>query len=1106
MDISKYDTEIKKKLEELIVTLSKNKNSSDADTNFEIEYRIKSPFDKTFIDSTLFDSVLNELIFYTEDVSKAGIDVWKRLTPIEGLFDTVDLFENDGQIKTSGTTEEKSIKTKLESLKIDEYSINIGFAIEKRVQQLPGDSKSTGRRSRKRHSFELSVNNKPTLRVDLTEVTQNRMSYEIEIEMITPKLSELVKTFNSAKDKTEEVVSLILRLVNRTKVLYDRDARKNITKSIIETFEARSRNKTNKLVTKISQEVTTKDEKFRIDSIANPVDLLKQDIQSGTPGSLFPNVSSGKTSDPVEYMVTIKADGERILIFWSEYGTVLFNPRSDLINLLDEEVVVELEGAMLDGELLPLQNGHTLSKEFIVLVFDCLFTIQDVNGKNIPVDLRNRDLVYRLVGRKYVVDTFVNINRDNANNMLFLYSKIHFPFNSRDTFFAANAKAWNNRDATLSFGNELRLIRYENDGLIYTSTGPYLARFKRGRKFVSKNRKWKPLHQLTIDFKFGTDYNGEEALQVLYRETRANSKYNKNKTEDDKLANSDQKLKTFEGTGKIDPDNLPGKRFIKTFKDKDGKVMQILQNQIVECAWSPEKKYFYPVRIRSDKNTSNNSDQAEEIWTLINDPIPIGLLLNDLKGRKVLDLMRKFTNRVKEERLMKAKFTSSKGKKEQLLLFDIGSGNGGDIDKWQKYNYNVVALEPNRINAAEFERRANIKHFKYSLLIGGGQDNENVVSHFETLGLGKADVVTMMHVLTFFYDSADTVNNLIKTIKGVIAKNGRFICMAMDGKMIHNQLGENMRLDIPKDNPAISIRRVPDETGRKIWIRIAANLLAEGQEEYLVDFDDFISRMERNGFELLEDNHLNAEAVLGDIELWWLQMSRVIEFRYVGDNKEEKKVQSKLDHLAMLLGKANINQSLPVDKTLMFPKSREGIFNQFDLFTVGVLGGGSCFLHSTVYAVNNEYKTDTNNKRIETVLCLRDDLGEVFTGDEYAKLGGGEIMKLGGDLEYLNGDPSLSYGTLKDGLIDYAYSFGLEFVEFVCDKIDINIHIVWIRGGKLQVYKFNNETIFNSERHNIIIYWQGGVHFQPVGLKKDNDSYFVFRTDDPLIQTILNAE
>lgn len=170
-------------------------------------------------------------------------------------------------------------------------------------------------------------------------------------------------------------------------------------------------------------------------------------------------------------------------------------------------------------------------------------------------------------------------------------------------------------------------------------------------------------------------------------------------------------------------------------------------------------------------------------------------------------------------------------------------------------------------------------------------------------------------------------------------------------------------------------------------------------------------------------------------------------------------------------------------------------FGNYDLYTVGVLGHGSCFIHSVVYCINERYRKTNQTERINFVTKIRYDLANLFSLDIYNQLGGGTIAEVG------KSDDNWSYPKLKSGIADYNHWIGLEFLEFISNKLDINIQIVWWRNGKLESYKHagENKIMFGKGRNTIILFWQGNNHFQPVGRKYNNTIYYIFNDDDAMI-------
>ena len=395
----------------------------------------------------------------------------------------------------------------------------------------------------------------------------------------------------------------------------------------------------------------------------------------------------------------------------------------------------------------------------------------------------------------------------------------------------------------------------------------------------------------------------------------------------------------------------------------------------------------------------------------------------------------------------------------------------------------------------------------------GIQEEDKIMDQFERLerlGIEKVDIVTSFHSMTFIYESENSVQSFVNVVSRILKKRGIFACMAMDGRVIHRELGKYRQISVD----GIKIQRSEDNP-RKIMVKLATvdDTLAEGQTEYLVDFDHLISRMEAAGFEMLTkyDDHLKAEAPLNDSELWWSQMTRVIVMRYIGFNdtktaQKDKPMSERLKQLLTIMQKALHLTQLAPDVIEPFPQESinflSGINVGTKLSTVGVLAGGSCFIHAILWAINKEYRDmKLADERIAMVTRIRFELSANFTRDIYKTLGFGNIKELGHDVG------AFSYETLQDDLMKYTHWFGLEFLEFVTSQLNINIHLVWWVNDKLEIYKHASvkETLFVKTRNNIILYWEGENHFQPVGKIKDNDNLsFVFSSQDNLIKNMIS--
>lgn len=965
-----------------------------------------------------------------------------------------------------GTTDKNK---KAPALRSTLYPFRIGFSIEVEGARTNVQVQSEYR-DRDRKSYVLNRGGKDILQVDTTIVKENSNSqtkkilYEVEIEL-------LVEYDDQSEIALAEITEKILKNINQTRFLYTLEERTKVI-SFLNSNLNRLRNE-HSILTRF---------------VNKPIDLTWEDLKAGNTEGLFPQLVS--TNNPTDYLytVTVKLDGLRMFVFFDESGVYLFNPLAHIICKINDKEIPALRGTVLDGELLigKKEELHN-AKEYNMYLFDCLRILKD--GE--IYDLRSNTHLVRRKGIIHSIKLCAAASDVWSDIKLLMFSKKFYAITDRESFYEANIQALTKVVVRNPTDQELELS-LGSDGLIYTHAGEYLP------EEGSKNRRWKPPNQLTIDFR----------ILMINDRNNPNSKigvpavYVQKRVQDEKQP----KQIPFYGTNenRFDPTAVELENVI------DGFPVRISEEQIAEFRYDTRKKVFVPLRQRFDKDQPNDIKTAIATWKLIQNPIQRGIMTGTIKGTKILDLMRKFHNNFKRVLLdivhQEVKQPSYKAMPtnvsniERPILMDIGSGAGGDVDKWKfagkkGEGFNIVAIEPQADRVRKLaERVKNAKmQDRVNILEVDARKTKSILSKLGNLyGNRKVDAVSMFHVLTFFYDSENSISQLLATIKGSLRYGGIFVAMALDGDLVYRQMGDSAQIKLP----GIMITKVDGVHSRKIRVQLSTptdESLASGQIEYLVDFDHFITQFEANGFELIDDRYLDAEAVLNDSEMWWSQMTKVVMFRYVGGNENLKR--DSLDKLKDILMRAN-NQVYPllVPNEMQQIKVERSVFQNFDLWTVGVLGDGSCFLHSILYAINAKYRTMNNEDRKKIVMGVRRDLALLFTEEVYQSIADGNTAQLGRD------NNSFSYDVLKNGLLDYGHWFGIEFLQFVSNVFVINIQLVWWRDNKMQVYKSAGEQklLFQKGRNTIILFWQGQNHFQPIGRKINNDIGFVFYDHDSL--------
>lgn len=306
---------------------------------------------------------------------------------------------------------------------------------------------------------------------------------------------------------------------------------------------------------------------------------------------------------------------------------------------------------------------------------------------------------------------------------------------------------------------------YKIDGLIFTSAATY----------NESVYKWKDPRDLTIDFLV---QDGE--LQVYDEITR--------------------QMVVFIGTKQYPITDV-------IYPEKNGIYEFEYQNNTLQV-----RKY------RADKNSSNTLKTATQVWQDIFHPITReDLLALNLK------LVFRYHNRIKR-RLYQYVYNRLQ-KSSTKILFDIGSGKGGDLDKWQEFR-KVYALEPNLQHRLEMQRRLQYINSNYELkiLAYSAQEIDKIFNKITE----KVDVVSLMLSLSFFKESEYA--NLVNLIDATLKIHGYLIFFTIDGNSV-SQLTYN-KITLPGVQMEIA--------KNKVYINIDNSIVQE-QKEYKVNIDKFLN-------------------------------------------------------------------------------------------------------------------------------------------------------------------------------------------------------------------------------------------------------------------------
>ncbi len=606
------------------------------------------------------------------------------------------------------------------------------------------------------------------------------------------------------------------------------------------------------------------------------------------------NIKETKTkqtskNEEITYSGTIKADGNRkqFLIykggFWLVYPPHDFN----LLGRSNDEGVKKLHGFMTDGEDVPLNKRkhktstdgsdiYFVNTKYMYIPFD-LILLPTKDGKISP-RIQESPQLERLGKAREIINSF-NLTKLNLTFVHKEFLLIRNTFESLSTVVKELQK-------------QIDEAPYETDGMIFTPNNTIyntltdtLRIEERILTLYPDICKLKPWSHQTIDLL--VDKN------IIDTEDNNNQDNNRIGTlmgrgyGQDIIPFTGSYFNPFDQNTQIDWEHPLFSQIssgvIMEFEPK--KVYPCLSKSTGRCTNDTKDKVdnesnedildlennnyiimLSPKQIRANKPLPNRTDYAATIWDDINDPLEVDTLFG-----KTFRLLRHSFNKIK-----KGLYDNIP---EGSLLFEIGTGNGGQLSRWKKCS-KILGVEPDSKHIEEMWRRLDsydrknkfpLKD-KVNVIEGGGEETKRIVKEAKKwFGWKKEDTslkskkkqnedsgnlppfyIVSMLSLSFFWKDLDMLNGLISTIQQLSleyrnagGKDVYFIFMTIEGNKVielfknrtllnknSNELNINlgpchMKLDITEDFPSL-------------YIDIKDSIVAE-QTEYLVNLVDLIS-------------------------------------------------------------------------------------------------------------------------------------------------------------------------------------------------------------------------------------------------------------------------
>jgi SAM-dependent methyltransferase len=521
------------------------------------------------------------------------------------------------------------------------------------------------------------------------------------------------------------------------------------------------------------------------------------------------------------YSVTDKADGDRYLMFIDKGKNVYFID-NNINNIIKTDIKSNLYySTLIDGEVVRTSTSINF------LAFDLIvYNGKDIRGNN----------QYLLKNRLEILQNVVNNVTKNERYIIEMKRYIY-----KNVFLGSKILMDNAN-------------YYKNDGLIFTPMDePYPV-----TKKWSSLLKWKPCELNTIDL---------YSVKVSDNKWQLYVQHNENKNGEKLVKGTEKVLFDVQKLCKTNNNNLYTTfetEFDESYIDPTTNE-SFMSNTVIEYSWDQVKNRFIPLRTRWDKTINpkkhgNFSQVACDIWNNIHNPITQDLLLKftiyNNNEDIFYDRMRKFHNKIKE-----FLYNRYCNKKEYLL--ELCSGKGGDLHKWI-YNgiKNVQGYDISDKNIIECKKRLQsvadkIKYFNYDFYKLDLNNSSSSKIIYNNNNNKQFDVVCCQFGLHYFFSSESSFQNIINVLDNCLMNGGYFVVTFMDNGQIDKLFnGENVRYSEQKGEIVYYIEKFINKDsnyGNKLKIVLNGNnILGEGSEEYIINFQDFNKKMMERGYECVE--------------------------------------------------------------------------------------------------------------------------------------------------------------------------------------------------------------------------------------------------------------
>lgn len=194
-------------------------------------------------------------------------------------------------------------------------------------------------------------------------------------------------------------------------------------------------------------------------------------------------------------------------------------------------------------------------------------------------------------------------------------------------------------------------------------------------------------------------------------------------------------------------------------------------------------------------------------------------------------------------------------------LLELAVGKAGDLNKWSSNKIkHVVGYDIDLNSIEEGKRRVKSnKGYTPKVELYTNDLSKNVINSTVPF-----DVVSSQFAFHYFFESEETFNTIIDSIKLNLKPGGIFMGTMFDGdSLLHLKVPESDIIELSDQGEVRfklnflgkSYQKSDDVVpvfGNKLSVFIKDTVLDEPMDEYIVKFDSFVKLMKSNGFELID--------------------------------------------------------------------------------------------------------------------------------------------------------------------------------------------------------------------------------------------------------------